>query len=76
MWVKQDKWESFISAIATAKNELSVVSTDDEVEEVANTLIKVIKDFVNTKKNGNYIDKIALESVINIAETEIENISR
>lgn len=74
-WVQQDKWESFVSAIATAKNRFSVVSTDDEVIEETNVLAKAINDFINTKKNGNHVDKNALETVIKILETEIGNIS-
>ena len=75
MWVQQDKWESFVSAIATAKNGLSAVSTDDEVNEATDALVKVIKDFISAKKNGNHVDKVALDAVIKLAETEIENIS-
>lgn len=73
MWVQQDKWESFVSAIANAKDELSTVSTDDEVREATNALEKAVKDFSKTKKNGNYVDKTALEEVIKMADTEIED---
>lgn len=74
-WVYQDQWESFVSAIATAKKGLSAASTDDEVLETTNALARAIKDFINTKKNGNYVNKDALKAIIERATSEIENIS-
>lgn len=75
MWVQQDKWESFVFAIKTAKSELSTVSTDDEVSEATNVLAKATKDFNDIKRNGNYVDKSLLEAVIKIANNEKEGIS-
>lgn len=74
MWVQQDKWEAFVSAIEMAKNELPVVSTDEEVREATDTLIKEVEDFCNIKRSGNHVDKIILETVIKGAENEIENV--
>lgn len=74
MWVQQDKWEAFVSAIENAKERISIVSTDEEVEEATDALAKAVKDFNNIKKKGTYIDKTTLEAVIKKAETEIESI--
>lgn len=74
-WVQQDKWESFVSAIATAKKGLSAVSTDDDVIETTNALVKAMNDFIDTKKNGNYVDKHALKDIMRKGTLEIENIS-
>ncbi len=74
MWVQQDKWESFVSAIVNSKNRLSTVSTDDEVSEAVNALAKAVEDFSNTKKKGNHVDKTALEAIIKIANTEMKEV--
>ena len=75
MWVQQDKWESMVSAIETAKIALSAVLTDDEVIEATNALAKAVKDFSNTKKNGNHVDKSVFEAAIKKAEIEMENLA-
>lgn len=74
LWVRQDKWESFVSTISTARNGLSAVSTDDEVSEAIKVLTKAMKEFNNSKKNGSHVEHAALENVIKMAKDEIENI--
>lgn len=75
MWVQQDKWEVFITAIAVAKNKFFSVSTDEEVDEATNILAKAMKDFINDKKKGSHLDKSALETAIKTAKTEMGTIS-
>lgn len=68
MWVQQDKWDSYVSAIETAKNVLSTVSTDDGVIEATNELKEKVADFVKIKKRGEFVDKSFLEQAIKNAE--------
>lgn len=68
VWVQQDKWDSYISAIETAKNALFTVSTDDEVIEATNALKERVVDFVKLKKRGEFVDKSFLEQAIKNAE--------
>lgn len=69
-WVTKREWDAFTTAIAIARNAMSIVSTEQEVENEIKALDLADTMFNSAKKEGSFVDTTMFTNAFNIAEAE------